>query len=51
MQVHDELVLEAEAGAVEELRKILPEIMGGVVTLSVPLAVEVGVGANWEAAH
>jgi DNA polymerase-1 len=51
MQVHDELVLECAPEAVEEVKRILPEVMGGVVSLSVPLAVEVGTGPNWEEAH
>lgn len=51
MQVHDELVLEAAPAVVDQLKTLLPEVMGGVVELSVPLAVEVGAGLNWEAAH
>ncbi|RYD48140.1 MAG: DNA polymerase I, partial [Verrucomicrobiaceae bacterium] len=51
MQVHDELVLEAAPDALDALKKLLPEVMSGVVSLSVPLAVEAGVGPNWEAAH
>jgi DNA polymerase-1 len=51
MQVHDELVLECAPEMAEELKRILPGVMGGVVSLSVPLAVEVGVGPNWEEAH
>jgi DNA polymerase-1 len=51
MQVHDELVLEAPQAEVERLRAELPALMAGVAALSVPLVVEVGVGANWERAH
>lgn len=51
MQVHDELVLECAPGVAEEVKGLLPGVMGGVVSLSVPLAVEVGVGPNWEEAH
>lgn len=51
MQVHDELVLECAPEAVEGLKEMLPRVMGGVVELSVPLAVEVGAGPNWEEAH
>lgn len=51
MQVHDELVLEAAPEAVGALKEMLPRVMGGVVELSVPLAVEVGSGPNWEEAH
>ena len=51
MQVHDELVLEVRADEVEWLKAELPKVMGGVTQLDVPLAVEVGVGPNWEEAH
>ncbi len=51
MQVHDELVLEAHPDVIDELKTKLPEVMCGVVKLRVPLAVEVGVGSNWDEAH
>ena len=51
MQVHDELVLECAPEVVDVLKEVLPKVMGGVVTLGVPLAVEVGSGPNWEEAH
>jgi DNA polymerase-1 len=51
LQVHDELVLEAPEGELATVREALPKLMGGVAQLKVPLLVEVGVGANWDAAH
>ena len=51
LQVHDELVLEVPDIELEAVRKELPKLMGGVAQLKVPLLVEVGVGANWDAAH
>ena len=51
LQVHDELVLEVPETELEAVREALPGLMGGVATLKVPLLVEVGVGANWDAAH
>jgi len=36
---------------VDWLRTEIPRLMAGVAELSVPLLAEVGVGANWEAAH
>lgn len=51
MQVHDELVLEAAPDVAELLKTELPKVMGGVVQLAVPLAVEVGTGPNWDDAH
>ena len=51
LQVHDELVLEVPDEELEAVREALPKLMGGVAQLKVPLLVEVGVGANWDAAH
>jgi DNA polymerase-1 len=51
LQVHDELVLEVPEVELDLLREALPKLMGGVARLKVPLLVEVGVGANWDAAH
>ncbi len=51
MQVHDELVFEVPTGRVEKARDVIAELMSGVATLSVPLVVDVGTGANWAQAH
>jgi DNA polymerase-1 len=51
MQVHDELVLEVPEAEVEVIQHELPLLMTGVAKLDVPLAVDVGVGANWDEAH
>ncbi len=51
MQVHDELVFEVRADAVELLRAAVTERMAGAAELAVPLLVDVGVGANWDQAH
>jgi DNA polymerase-1 len=51
MQVHDELVLEVPQDELELVKLKLPELMGGVATLKVPLVAETGVGSNWEEAH
>ena len=51
MQVHDELVLEVPEAELEWARTEVPRLMASVATLRVPLLAEVGVGANWEAAH
>jgi DNA polymerase-1 len=51
LQVHDELIFEVpddEAGAMQELVK---RSMEGVLTLSVPIKVDVGTGKNWDEAH
>lgn len=51
MQVHDELVFEVRADAVELARAGVVERMSGAADLAVPLLVDVGVGANWDEAH
>jgi DNA polymerase-1 len=51
MQVHDELVFEVDANAIDEVRARVSELMAGVDLLDVPLIVDVGVGDNWDEAH
>ncbi len=51
LQVHDELVLEAPEVELDRIRAELPPLMTRVATLRAPLAVEVGIGANWDEAH
>jgi DNA polymerase-1 len=51
MQVHDELVFEVPAGLAPEFGAVLREHMVNAATLSVPLRVDVGTGANWDEAH
>jgi DNA polymerase-1 len=51
MQVHDELVLEVRADAVETVAAAVHDHMVKAATLSVPLRVDVGMGANWDEAH
>ena len=51
LQVHDELVFEADAGFVPTLLKEATARMAAAAQLSVPLVVDSGVGDNWEEAH
>jgi DNA polymerase-1 len=51
MQVHDELVFEVRADAVDAVREGVRERMQGAAELVVPLEVDIGVGANWGEAH
>tara|TARA_B100001059_G_scaffold24149_2_gene19432 strand:- start:3414 stop:6167 length:2754 start_codon:yes stop_codon:yes gene_type:complete len=51
MQVHDELVFEADASAIEEVCARVSDLMSSVGLLDVPLVVDVGVGNNWDEAH
>jgi DNA polymerase-1 len=47
LQVHDELVFECPPEEVNAVRAMVKREMEGVRELSVPLVVDVGVGANW----
>ncbi len=47
LQVHDELLLEVPHAETPAVRAILPEIMEAVVTLAVPLRVDVKEGGDW----
>ncbi|HQT81103.1 MAG: DNA polymerase I [Ferrovum sp. 37-45-19] len=51
MQVHDELILEVPHHEQEVIKELLPRSMENVMTLNVPLKVEMGWGNNWDAAH
>ena len=51
MQVHDELVLEVPANAVEAVAAGVREHMVKAAELKVPLRVDLGTGANWDEAH
>ena len=50
LQIHDELMFEVSAGEWDALEAIVREEMAGAAELSVPLEVQVGRGANWNAA-
>jgi len=53
MQVHDELVFEVRDDLLATARAEIPRLMSAVGEgrLSLPLVVDVGVGANWDEAH
>ena len=51
MQVHDELVFEADSGFVESLLAGVKARMEAAAELRVPLVVDCGVGDNWDQAH
>ncbi|MCF1182263.1 DNA polymerase I [Marichromatium gracile] len=51
MQVHDELVFEVAADAVEAVGARIRVAMEQAAELHVPLVVDIGVGENWQAAH
>ena len=51
MQVHDELVFETGQTEAVEYEREIRRLMSDAAKLSVPLIVDIGVGANWDEAH
>ena len=55
LQVHDELVFELPEGDVAAASPVIERVMADAalpaVTLDVPLGIEIGHGASWDAAH
>jgi len=47
LQVHDELIFEVPEDELEEMKKLVPQIMATSLELSLPLKVDVKVGKNW----
>lgn len=47
LQVHDELIIEAEKDEAEKVRKILREEMEGAMKLKVPLVIDMAEGHSW----
>ena len=51
LQVHDELLVEAEADCAEDAASVMKRIMEEAIALEVPLKVDVGIGTNWAEIH
>ncbi|MGE0824479.1 MAG: DNA polymerase I [Candidatus Binatia bacterium] len=51
LQVHDELLFEVPRKEVAQVKQLVQEVMEGVMTLQVPLRVDIGTGNNWAEAH
>jgi len=47
LQVHDELIFEIIPSEKERVKQMVRQEMEGVMELSVPLEVEIDVGASW----
>ena len=47
LQVHDELLIEAEESELDEVKEILKDQMENAASLSVPLLVDMHTGKNW----
>lgn len=51
LQVHDELIVEADSECADRVLEILGEEMRSAVELSVPLAADVNIGRTWADSH
>ena len=51
LQIHDELIFEVPEKEEGEMRALLKDKMEHVVSLAVPLEVEIGAARNWKDAH
>jgi DNA polymerase-1 len=51
LQIHDELVFDVPKDELDVVIPLIKNIMENVITLNVPLLVEIGVGENWFEAH
>ena len=47
LQIHDEIIIDAKLEEIDKLKEIIKEAMEGVVTLKVPLKIEINTGINW----
>ena len=47
MQVHDELIIETVPDEIEKVKEIMKESMEHIVSLSVPLDVDLNIGKSW----
>ena len=51
LQVHDELVFEVPEDQAQKTAQTVKDVMENIVSLSVPLIADVGIGPNWAEAH
>src|SRR3989338_1365781 len=51
MQVHDELVFEADNTKVPEVCDLIKKCMENAIKMDVPLEIAIGAGDNWDEAH
>lgn len=47
LQVHDELIIETHKNEIQDVKRILKDLMEGSIKLTVPLKVEMKSGDNW----
>jgi DNA polymerase-1 len=51
LQIHDELVFDVPESEADFLSELVRREMEGAIELSVPVKVDIGIGANWYEAH
>jgi len=51
LQVHDELVFDVAPDELDEVNRIVKELMESAIELTVPVRVDIGTGRNWLEAH
>lgn len=51
LQVHDELLFDAHKNEVDDLLKLVKDLMENALPLNVPVVVDTGIGDNWLDAH
>ncbi|HYA87281.1 MAG TPA: DNA polymerase I [Nitrospirota bacterium] len=51
LQVHDELVFEVPDHEINTMKELVREEMEGVIKLTIPIKVDIGIGKNWDEAH
>lgn len=51
LQIHDELLIEAEPSEVEDVKQILAQEMINAVSLPVAMEIDMNTGNNWYEAH
>ena len=51
LQVHDELIFECKNSELEDVSKLVCEVMESVAKFDIPLIAEAGTGQNWAEAH
>jgi DNA polymerase-1 len=51
LQVHDELVFEAKAAELEEVKQLVRQEMEKAIKLDIPVKVDLGIAKNWLEAH
>ncbi|MEL6797515.1 MAG: DNA polymerase, partial [Planctomycetota bacterium] len=51
LQIHDELVFEADEASAEDAKALIVERMGSAMELDVPLKVDASISSNWFDGH